>query len=309
MVTVDLTAPPPPRTERVLEGLPRRLAVTLPELRLLAEAAGGAPLPFDEPRSSSPSALDTRLGASAASAEDTAYAAALASLHDPAETLARRGLTGPDGVEPGLVGAVGLLATPELALEIDITAGSDHVKAWHREAGGAVATLATVDGLVFELAWFPADQWAGELARVAVPPEDVPLGESAVPVSLSVPYSLADAVGEALRAGRRDLVPVLVGQRSGSVRDAAGEPLDDASAATAVAALHEEAQGRLRVLAARVDDSESTAVGVVSWTLLADGWHALLPHHEDEDPHVEVRRVEPDELATTLAPVLAEVDA
>lgn len=307
MVTVDLSAPAPAPTERVLEGLPRRLAITLPELRFLAVAAGGAPLPFDEPRASAPHALDARLGASVSSVEDTAYAAALASLHEPGDSLARRGLSGPDGVEPGLVGAVGLLATPELALEIDVTVAGSHVKSWHREAGGAVATLSTVDGIVFELAWFPAEHWASELARVAVPPEDVPLGASAVPAAFSVPYSLADAVGEALKSARRDLVPVLVGQRAGSVHDAAGEPLDDASATTAVGALHHEAQGRLRVLAARVDDSETTSVGVVSWTLLADGWHALIPHHDDEDPRLEVRRVEPAQLATTLAPVLAEV--
>lgn len=309
MVTIDLTAPPPPPADNVLDGLPRRLALTLPELRLVAEQAGGAPLPFDVATSSAPTALDARLGRSAGSVEDTAYAEALAALHDPAETLARRGLVTDGRVDAGVVGAVGLLATPELALEIDIATSGSRVKAWHRQAGGAVATLATVDGLVFELAWFGHEQWPGELSRVAVVPEDVTLRDSVVPPEFSTPYSLADSVGEALRSGRSDLVPVLVAQRSGSVVGEDLTTLTDSAAASAVAALHQEAQGRLRLLAARIDDSGSTAVGVVSWVLLADGWHALLPHHDDEDPRLEVRRVQPDALATTLAPVLAEVTA
>ena len=46
MVTIDLTTPPaPPAT--FLDGMARRLALTLPELRLVADLAGGAPLPFD----------------------------------------------------------------------------------------------------------------------------------------------------------------------------------------------------------------------------------------------------------------------
>ena len=46
MVTIDLTTPPPPPTS-FIDAMARRLALTLPELRLVAELAGGAPLPFD----------------------------------------------------------------------------------------------------------------------------------------------------------------------------------------------------------------------------------------------------------------------
>ena len=307
MVTIDLTTPPPPPTH-VLEGLPRRVALTLSELRLVAEHAGGAPLPFDLADVATPSSLDSRLGMSAGSAEDTAYAAAIAALHDPADSLARRGLSSEQGIDAGLVGAVGLLATPELALEIDIATAGGQVKAWHRMAGGAVATLATVDGVVFELAWFGADQWTGELARVAVVPEDARLARSAVPDVVLMPFPLADSAGEALRSGRADLVQVLVAQRSGHVTtDGAGH--SDAAATTIVGALHNEAQGRLRVLAARIGAEGTTAVGVVSWVLLADGWHALLPHRDGDEPFVEVRLVASDDLAAQLAPVLAEVVA
>ena len=76
-----------------------------------------------------------------------------------------------------------------------------------------------------------------------------------------------------------------------------------------MAAVHTEGRGRLRVLAAQVTDASTTSVGVASWVLLADGWHSLTPHQEDSGPRVTVRRVDPDDLATELAPVLAQVTA
>ena len=176
MVTIDLTTPPPAAAS-FLDGLPRRLALTLPELRHVASLAGDAPLPFDlvEAGAAPDGGLEGRLGQSRGSAEDIAYAAALASLHDADDSLRRRGLITDDGIDPGLTGAIGLLATPTLALDLDVAAAGIQVKAWHRQAGNAVATLATSDGLVFELAWFAADQWPGELARVADIPDDVQL--------------------------------------------------------------------------------------------------------------------------------------
>lgn len=306
MVTIDLTTPPPQPTS-FLDGMARRLALTLPELRLVADLAGGAPLPFDVQESGpeGSGSLSGRLGQSRGSVEDSAYTDAIGTLHEPADTLRRRGLVTDDGADPGLVGAVGLLATPRLALDIDVAAGSTQVKAWHRQAGGAVASLSTCDGIVFELAWFPVEQWTTELARVTSPPEDLPLGGSHVPAHLDVPYALADSVGEALRAGRSDLVPVLVGQSDGAVL-ADGEALGDAEAAAAVSAVHSESRGRLRILAAEVSERATTSVGVVSWVLLRDGWHSLTPRHDD-GARVAVHLVDPDDLATELAPVLAQV--
>jgi hypothetical protein len=306
MVTIDLTTPPPPPAS-FLDGMARRLALTLPELRLVAELAGGAPLPFDLATADAPGAgsLSGRLGQSRGSVEDSAYSDALGTLHDPHDTLRRRGLLTDEGADPGLVGAVGLLATPRLALDIDVAAGSMQVKAWHRHSGGAVASLSTCDGIVFELAWFPADQWTVELARVTAVPEDLPLSASHVPAHLDVPYALADSIGEALRSGRSDLVPVLIGQADGAVL-ADGEPLGDAEAAAAVSAVHSESRGRLRILAAEVAERATTAVGVVSWVLLRDGWHSLTPRHDD-GARVAIGRVDPDDLATELAPVLAQV--
>jgi hypothetical protein len=308
MVTIDLTTPPAPAAT-FLDGLPRRLALTLPELRLVAELAGGAPLPFDlvEPEAEG-SGLSGRLGRSRGSVDHAAYVEALGTLHDPAETLRRRGLVDDDGPQPGLLGAVGLLATPRLALDVDVAAGGTQVKAWHRCSDGAVATLSTCDGIVFELAWFPTDRWTDELARITLVPQDVPSGTSAVPAVLDLPYAVVDAVGEALRGGRADLVPVLVTQAGQAVLSD-DQPLTEAAATAAVSALHAESRGRLRILAAEVARDRTTDVGVVSWVLLADGWHSITPRHDEDGPRVTVRRVDPSDLATELSPVLAQVIA
>lgn len=314
MVTIDLTTPPAPAAT-FLDGIARRLAVTLPELRLLAELAGNAPLPFDLPDAAEVNAksesdggagLSGRLGQSRGSVEDTAYAEALGSLHDAAGTLRRRGLVTDDGPDPGILGAVGLLATPSLALDIDVAAGDTQVKAWHRHAAGAVASLSTCDGIVFELAWFPVDRWTAELGRVTTVPTDLSISTSTVPRLLDLPYSLVDSIGEALRTGRADLVSVLLEQAGGEVR-ADGDALGAAEAATTTSALHAESRGRLRILAAEVSDQTTTSVGVISWVLLKDGWHSITPRHDDDGARVAVARVDPDDLATELAPVLAQV--
>ena len=310
MATIDL-GPPRPAPHDLLDGLPRRVALTLPELRYVADKAGNAPLPFEvgagaaDLGSEKPAALDDRLGQGRA--ERTAYAEALARLPEAASTLEQRGLLVGDGVDDGLIGAVGLLATPSVAIDIDVTAGGVQARSWHRQSGEAVAALSTQDGVVFELAWFPTWSWAAELARVAVVPEDLPLRDSHVPGQVDLPHELADAAIEAARSHRTDVIPVLVAQHSGRVTDDSGEPLPDAEVTTLLTALAEESHGRLRALVADVSGSGTTTVGVVAWTLVGDGWRSLRPHEVDGRLHVEVVRVIPDELAEDVAPVLAQV--
>ncbi|WP_309648900.1 hypothetical protein [Nocardioides sp.] len=306
MTTIDLSTPPPPPSG-LLDALPRRAALTLAELRLVAEHAGGAPLPFDLVERSDTPSLDGRLGQSPTSTEDEAYTQALSALHDPSDSLTRRGLMVGGSVDEGLVGAVGLLATPTVALDLDVTAGEVQAKAWHRQSGDAVATLATVDGIVFELAWFPNAHWPAELGRVAVIPEDLALGESGVPDEVDLPYELVDAAVEALHSSRPELVPVLVAQQTGSVRDAQDRPLTDQETVEVLTALGGESRGRLRAMVADVSSEDTTVVGVVSWVLLHDGWHALCPHMRDGQLRVVVRHADPSDLAPDLAPVLAEV--
>jgi hypothetical protein len=306
MATIDLGNPPTPAAG-LLDALPRRLALTLPELRLAAERAGGAPLPFVVRDPARTGALEWRLGASRASAQDEAYAATLASLHDPAETLRRRGLLTDDSLDDGLAGALGLLATPRVAVDLDVTVDGARAHAWHREAGGVVATLATGDGVVFELAWFAASAWADELARAAMLPSDQALRGTALPDVIDVPFELLDAASEAVRSSRSDLLPVLAARHSGSSVDVGGSPISDVELTSMLSALIIDTRGRLRALGADVSGDETTVVGVVSWVLLADGWHALRPRREGDDHRVEVRRVEAADLAGDLAFVLAEV--
>lgn len=303
MATVDLTTPPPPPTG-LLDALPRRVSLTLPELRLAASLAGDAPLPFELAEPAETGALEDRLGSSRGSAQDAAYVAALASLHDPGETLQRRGLLD-DQLDEGLAGALGLLATPTVAVDLDVTVDGMRARAWHREHDGAVATLATVDGVVFELAWFASSAWAAELGRAAMLPIDQSLRGTALPDLIDVPFELLDAAGEAVRSGRSDLLPVLAARHSGESVDADGAPLGDVSLASMLSALVIDTRGRLRALGADVSGRETKLVGVVSWVLLADGWHALRPHREGDHHRVEVRRVGADDLAGDLAFVLS----
>lgn len=307
MATIDLGTPPPP-APAALEAMPRRISLSRPELELLATYAGGAPLPFEEAPVADP-ALDARLGRTPSSDEAAAYAAVLGSLHDPHSSLARRGLLVDTAADEGLVGAIGLLATPALALDLDVAVGDSRVKAWHRQRGDAVASLATTDGLVFELAWFSTSQWADELARVAVLPEDHPVHGSSLPAYVDLPYSLVDAAAEAVRSHRADLLSVLVGEHPGQTRYADGTIVPDLAAVELLSALSTEPAGRLRALVADVSAASTTEVGVVSWVLLADGWRALRPWRTDGADRIEVAAVRPADLAGELAPVLAEVAA
>ncbi len=317
MATIDL-GPPRPTPHDLLDGLPRRVALTLTELRFVAGRANGAPLPFDlgDMEAEEGGGLQERLGRSRGSDEQAAYADALGHLHDPATSLSRRGLLvgGPDdgAVDDGILGAIGLLATPTVAVDLDVAAGPVQVKSWHRQHGGAVAALSTQDGLVFELAWFPTWAWAAELARAAVVPEDLPLHDSVVPDRVELPHELADAAIEAARSHRTDLVPVLVEQHGGAVVDGEGRELTGAEVSPMLTGLATEARGRLRALVADVSGAETTTVGVVAWTLVADGWRALRTRRDPADAsalRLEVARVIPEDLAAELAPVLAEVSA
>ncbi|MEV7429730.1 hypothetical protein AB0N29_08935 [Nocardioides sp. NPDC092400] len=320
MTLVDLSTPPagPAPTSGLLDALPRRVALTLPELRCAADHAGGAPLPFDavEPDASADGAaggLESRLGRSRGSAEAEARRTVMDALHPPATSLARRGLLVDGALEEGLAGAIGLLAVPDLALDLDVAVGTGgdgvRARAWHRMAGGAVATLATVDGVVFELAWFAADHWPAELARVAVLPEDHRATGSGVPAHVDLPYELADAAAEAVRSSRPDLLAVLAAQEGATVRGGDGTTYDATEVLDVLAGLSGEVQGRLRALVADTSGEQTTVVGVLSWVLLGDGWHALRTYRDrvGDEARVEVRRVEPADLGPLLAPVLAEV--
>src|SRR5690606_19878515 len=107
MPTIDLSTPPPAPTS-LLDGLPRRLVLTLPELQLVAGRAGNAPLPFDVAAPEQANPLEQRLGRSRTSGEAAAHRAAVDGLPDPVDSLTRRGLIDGNRTDPGIIGALGL---------------------------------------------------------------------------------------------------------------------------------------------------------------------------------------------------------
>lgn len=306
MVTIDLTAAAP-APQDTLDGLPRRLSLTLPELQLLAQRAGGAPLPFDLREQRTTSGLSSRLGPTSATGAAAAFTSALAGLPEAEESLRRRGLiTGP--VDAAVAGALGVLATPDLAIDVDVSINGDRAHAWHRRAGDAVSALATADGLVHELAWFGVDQWADELGRVLALPVDFTSAESGVPADVTLPFELLDAGSEAARAGRTDLVSAMAARHLAHTADSTGQPLDLAHATAVVTSLVRETQGRARLMLARTTGSVNR-VGVVSLVLLADHWRVLAARRDGDHHLVDVRTLQPGCLASVLAPVLAEMQA
>ncbi|HEY9564635.1 MAG TPA: hypothetical protein VIR30_12780, partial [Nocardioides sp.] len=125
---------------------------------------------------------------------------------------------------------------------------------------------------------------------------------------VDLPYELLDAGGEAVRSGRNDLLGTIVAHHAGSVRDENGGAVLDASVHNLITALVGETRGRLRAMVADIE-SGGTVVGVVSWVLLADGWHSLHTRQEGGVNRVAIRRVIATDLAADLGPVLAEVSA
>ena len=273
----------------LLESLPRRISLTLPELRLVAECAGGAPLPFDgDPRADA--AFGGRLGRSPGAPEQRRTP-----RRSPACTnrtsLARRGLLVDTGADESLLGAVGLLATPTLALDLDVgAAGSGEGLA--PAPGRRGRRPRDHDGLVFELAWFPTGPWADELSRVAVLPEDHPVRESALPERVDLPYELADAAVEAVRTNRPDLLPVLVGS-PGARHRRLRSPLPDVEVVSAAhRARHRAERPAPGAGRRRVGRETTTVVGVVVGA--ARGRLASpAPHHDVDGLRIEVARVEP----------------
>lgn len=300
MTTVDLGVPTPAASEHASAdawaGVPRRIGLSIAEL---THACGmiGAPLPFETVSAQPGSGLEGRLGATRATAEAEAFERAVAALGDPAVSLERRALVTDGALDAGIAGALGVLTSPEIVLDIDVTIDDLRGHSWHRQRGDAVAALSTVDGLIFELSWFPTGGWAAEIARAGALPDDCELRDSDVPDHLEVPFELADSVFEALRTGRTELVPVLTG--------------GDTTLETVLTALSREARGRLRAVVGVLPTDgavdERSPLGVVSWTLVNDGWRAFRPRTTDGHVQLNVTSVEPRELAAELAPILAEV--
>ena len=298
MVTIDLTTPPPPARQ-----LPRRAAppggAHAPRAAAVAELAGGAPLPFDLAEAAGPACPrgPPRPVPRHRRGHGVRRRAGLAAR--PGDSLRRRGLLTDAGIDAGLAGAIGLLATPH-ARARPRRGRRRHARS--RPGTGRPATRSPrwPPSTASSSSWRGSPPTSGPASSPGSPsiPEDVDLSESAVPAHVDLPFELVDATGEALRAGRSDLVPVLMSQHGEGIVDGDAEP----------ARRHGRRHRRGRRphrgprppagAGRQVSDAATTVVGVVSWVLLADGWHALRPHHGGRRPTASsVRRVDPADLA------------
>lgn len=287
-----------------LAAAPRRIGLTLPELLEAARLAGDAPLPFEVGDAPTPGDMERRIGGSSATTEDAAYRSVLDALPDAATNLAVRALVTDGVLDAGVAGALGLIGAPAVAIDVDVALPDTRLRVWHRQAGEAVATLATADGIVFELGWYAAEAWPAELARAVTLPEELSGDRSGVPAYLDLPLGLAEAAADAVGAGRTDVLDVLMARGDRCL--GADGPLDTAQARSAVLAACQEARGRMRALVARTPaGGPPQTIGVVSWTLVADGWRHLRPYRSSDGPRIALEPAEPADLAALLAPTLA----
>ena len=242
--------------------------------------------------------------------EDSAYTDALRTLHDPEDTLRRRGLVTDAGADPGVVGAVGLLATPRLALDIDVAAGAAQVQGLAppgRRRGRQPVDLRRHRlraGLVPR----------GPVDHRARPGRGLP-GGPADRARRTCPPTSTCPTRSPTRSGRRcaPAAPTWcrcwsAGPPGASVRRRRSSDQRRRGRRRRVGRAHRgsrpHAHPRRRGVRARHDVGRRRVVGAAP-----DGWHSLTPRHDDDGARIAVSRVDPDDLATELAPVLAQVTA
>jgi len=325
-VTVRLPGSPANREEPGL--LPGRLPLDLAQLLHLADRAGDLPLPLradSEAAAGGSDHLAERLSGQGAAPGPTArdrLAEARARADDEgpngaAAQLRAEGLLDADGDPlPAITRALRLLAAPEVLLTLDLAAdtplGPAQLRSWFALRDGEAAQLSTATGLDHELAWYPAHLLPAALERAATvtvaeqaPAEDDgEAPEVPVPDGSRLPYDLMLAGTEAVRRHRGDLLEDLARRYADQV------VLPDPGVTTvdAIEALERDCRGRLRVTVVMPASGDRPPVaGLVSWSLLADGWRWLEPRSDGPEPSVVVHRVAPAELGRVVAPVLARV--
>jgi hypothetical protein len=305
---VDLTAPAPAADTR-----PRRLPVTLAELDALAELLEHLPLPV---RAAAPvgGRLQDRMEGGARVPDATEPADVRNSLRDKGLTV---GSTDdqPDDVPPAVRASLAALAlgTPRIELRAVVDRGGTPVPltAWFGVLGPVATGLGTVDGRTFELSFFGVEHLRAELVR-ALP---APVGGEPAPRlpagGLRLPWEALTAATEAGERGRGELVQRLA-QRVAAERPDLG--LGAADVVRALGEVRAALRGRLRATvtggrppAEGTGAAETPGVGVLSWLLLGDRWHALAPVREPGRRDVLLRPVAAEDLPAQVAELVAEV--
>jgi hypothetical protein len=328
MPTVTVSLPGTPDAGLVVPG---RVRLTLAELLVLARAGGDLVLPIhlDAASPEDPTLLEERLSGGTPTPSQRAHALLAertGEVDDPAVVrgLREAGLltveevadpadgspTTRDVPLPQVQAALSLLASPDALLTLDLAArdprGEAQLRSWFALGGSLVAQLSTTNGLEHELAWCGSDQLGAALERGATLSllEDGDDVEETVPDGLRLPYDLLLAGTEAVRRNRGDIVDDLVRRYAPGTE----VPDDRITAAECLTSLEQDCLGRLRVtVAVPGPDGAAPVAGLVSWTLLRDGWRWLEPRSDGPDPAVVVHKVAPHDLGRVVAPVLAQV--
>jgi hypothetical protein len=216
---------------------------------------------------------------------------------------------------------------PSLAVDlevlVDLARGRARVRSHHRRLGDRVVCLSTAGGAALELAWSPVARWGAELGRAARvdlatlrPARGSGSGSwpeaEAAPDVVETPWDLLLASGEAVRAGRPDLLDRMVADHPATTLAGRRPDLLDDAGVDDVRRWHEqlESTSRGRLHAAVLGrGSRGAVVGVVEWVLLPDGWRSLTPFTRDGWAMVRLQRVRPRDLPRALAPLAAGVVA
>jgi hypothetical protein len=283
--------------------LPRRLRLSRPAVETLA-ARTGTPLPWEDRPEPSPTSLALGPAPLPEPLDET----------DPgAELLETRAITTRGEVHPEVSAALAVFATPEVLVDIDVSArragapgGFAQVHSWQRLRAGRVTALASAGGPL-ELAWFADDVWQVELARAVTVTR--PRSPARPPARvLDLPHELLLGSGEALRLHREDVLDELVARHTGSVFADDGEvALGRADTDEQVRLLNTSVLGRMRTVVSGVGDDGTRKIGWVSWLLFGDGWRALTPYTRDSEPRVRIHPVEPLRLGVEVARLVAGV--
>ncbi|PVG82050.1 hypothetical protein DDE18_15300 [Nocardioides gansuensis] len=288
---------------------PRRVTLTLAQVDHLA-ALAALPSPARQmlESGSEPSSLATRLGGELPDVEP-----AEPGDDDLDGSLRELGLVDDDGPVSEIRAALQVWHSAALATEVDLLLslriGQVRVRAWHRNLEDWVVALSTADRQHFELLWLPAEDWWRELTRVGVvePARLAPAERDQVslPEVIETPWELLLATGEAIDAGRHDLLDQLVQDYSGLTTTGSTtddlEPASDADVRAWHETLERASRGRLHAAIIGRSERGRPGVGVVEWVLFHDGWRSLTPVRREGWNIVRIERREATELSRQLA--------
>ena len=238
-------------------------------------------------------------GSAAARALDTCDGTAARTIIDPAAELRTWGLLSTDDeVDASVVDALGRFAAPEILVDLVLGRPGVVLRSWHRLRDTRVVAVSRC-GAAAELAWWDQREWPAELASLVRAPGSADAHGSRPAAHLRLPFELVLGSGAALRLGRPDLLAELA-------RRHAADPV---AAADQMRTLHGTARGRLRATVGTRRRPGRHPVGLLSWVLLPDGWHELVPDRHADEPMVVVRAVAPADLGDRVARLVAGVRA